>query len=224
MSFQIPDFGLVLPELVLLSMTCALLCVDAFLPEERRAASYVIAQCTLLAVVLVILVSPAGEPVVGFDGSFIRDAMGDVLKVAVLIATATAFLYGRDYLRERHLFRGEYFVLGLFAALGMMVMISAHSLLTVYLGLELLSLCLYAMVAMDRDSPSAPEAAMKYFVLGALASGMLLYGMSMLYGASGSLELPAVRAAVAEGQEEPAFEAEADSREKWAHDDSGGAR
>lgn len=199
MSFQVPDFGLVLPEILLLTMACVVLCVDAFVSEERRIVSYVIAQCSLLAVTAVILLSPGVGTVVGFDGSFVRDPMGDVLKVAVLLATFAAFLYGRDYLRDRQLLRGEYFVLGLFAALGMMIMISAHSLLTIYLGLELLSLCLFAMVAMDRDSDSAPEAAMKYFVLGALASGMLLYGISMLYGASGSLELVAVREAVTEG-------------------------
>jgi NADH-quinone oxidoreductase subunit N len=99
------------------------------------------------------------------------------------------FLYSRPYLRERGLFKGEYYVLGLFAVLGMMVMVSAYSFLTVYLGLELLSLSLYAMVAFNRDSPQASEAAMKYFVLGALASGMLLYGMSMIYGVTGSLDL-----------------------------------
>jgi NADH-quinone oxidoreductase subunit N len=119
-----------------------------------------------------------------------------VLKISVLLVTSAGFLYARDYLRDRGLFRGEFFVLGLFAVLGMMVLVSAASLLTLYLGLELLSLCLYALVAFDRDSPTASEAAMKYFVLGALASGMLLYGMSMLYGATGSLNLAEIAAAL----------------------------
>ncbi len=199
MSFQVPDFTLIAPEILLLTMGCVVLCVDAFLPEERKYFSYRIVQLSLLAAALLILLSALPERQVGFSGTFVRDAMGDVLKVAVLLVTFTAFVYGRDYLRERGLLRGEFFVLGLFAALGMMVLVSAHSLLTVYLGLELLSLCLYAMVATDRDSPTASEAAMKYFVLGALASGMLLYGLSMIYGASGSLDLGVIRQVVYAG-------------------------
>jgi NADH-quinone oxidoreductase subunit N len=119
------------------------------------------------------------------------------LKAFILLTTYFVFFYSKIYLRARNLFKGEYFVLGLFAVLGMMVLVSAHSLLTVYLGLELLSLSLYAMVAMNRDSSTASEAAMKYFVLGALASGMLLYGMSMLYGATGTLDLTTIREHVA---------------------------
>ena len=112
--------------------------------------------------------------------------MGDVLKVAILLMMSACFLYARDYLKTRSLYKGEFYVLGLFATLGMLVMVSAGSLLTVYLGLELLSLCLYALVAYDRDSTTSSEAAMKYFVLGALASGILLYGISLVYGFSGS--------------------------------------
>jgi NADH-quinone oxidoreductase subunit N len=131
------------------------------------------------------------------DGSYVRDAMSDVLKVFVFLVGLFAFVYSKDYLRQRGLHKGEYYVLGLFAILGMSVMVSAGSFLTLYLGLELLALCLYAMVAIDRDSRTASEAAMKYFVLGALASGMLLYGISMIYGATGSIQFQTVAQAVA---------------------------
>jgi NADH-quinone oxidoreductase subunit N len=120
---------------------------------------------------------------------FVSDPMGAVLKLFILLMVFFSFIYSRAYLRDRNILKGEYFVLGLFAALGMMIMVSAHSLLTVYLGLELLSLSLYTMIAMHRKSQPASEAAMKYFVLGAIASGMLLYGMSMLYGITGTLDL-----------------------------------
>jgi NADH-quinone oxidoreductase subunit N len=123
--------------------------------------------------------------------------MSTLLKVFILLTTYFVFFYSKVYLQARGLLKGEYFVLGLFAVLGMMVLVSAHSLLTVYLGLELLSLSLYAMVAMNRESGTAAEAAMKYFVLGALASGMLLYGMSMIYGATGTLDLTLIREHVA---------------------------
>jgi NADH-quinone oxidoreductase subunit N len=123
--------------------------------------------------------------------------MGTLLKVFILLTTYFVFFYSKVYLQARGLLKGEYFVLGLFAVLGMMVLVSAHSLLTVYLGLELLSLSLYAMVAMNRESGTAAEAAMKYFVLGAPASGMLLYGMSMIYGATGTLDLTLIREHVA---------------------------
>jgi NADH-quinone oxidoreductase subunit N len=131
-------------------------------------------------------------------GHYVKDAMGDLLKLFIYLVSAAVFLYSRDYLRQRNLFKGEYYVLGLFGVLGMMIMVSAHSLLSVYLGLELLSLSLYALVATDRDSPVASEAAMKYFVLGSLASGMLLYGISMIYGATGSVDLQVVADAVAQ--------------------------
>jgi NADH-quinone oxidoreductase subunit N len=131
-----------------------------------------------------------------FSDRFVRDPMGGVLKSFIYIITMGVFLYSRDYLKERELYKGEYYVLGLFAVLGMMVMVSAHSFLTLYLGLELLSLSLYALVAFNRDSGESSEAAMKYFVLGALASGMLLYGMSIIYGLTGSLDLSLVHAQV----------------------------
>ena len=120
---------------------------------------------------------------------YVADPMGDVLKLFAYGTVAVAFLYSREYLQRRELFKGEYFILGLFALLGIMVMVSAGSLVTVYLGVELLSLSLYAMVAFDRDSGIAAESAMKYFVLGAIASGTLLYGLSIIYGVTGTLQL-----------------------------------
>jgi NADH-quinone oxidoreductase subunit N len=196
MSTTGADLALLAPEALLLCLGCFLLLMDAFVGDEHRYFSYRVAQGSLLATVLLVWVSAGGESRTGLHGTYLRDDLSDVLKISVLLVTSAGFLYARDYLRDRGLFRGEFFVLGLFAVLGMMVLVSAASLLTLYLGLELLSLCLYALVAFDRDSPTASEAAMKYFVLGALASGMLLYGMSMLYGATGSLNLAEIAAAL----------------------------
>ena len=198
MPFEMPSLIPVLPELFLLTMTCVILVVDLFLKEEQRVISYGLTQVSLLlAVCIVYLTSGSGAEVI-FYGSVIRDPMGDVLKVAIYLICAGAFLYSKDYLLDRSLFKGEFYVLGLFAVLGMTVMVSANSFLTVYLGLELLALSLYTLVAFDRDSKAGSEAAMKYFVLGALASGMLLYGISMIYGATGSIEFQPVATAVAE--------------------------
>jgi len=181
-----------LPELFVLVMTCFILMIDVFIKSEQRYITYRLSQLTLLGAALLVLVSYGSEPDVSFNGHYVRDTLSDLLKIAIFGITATVFLYSRDYLQNRRLFKGEYFILGLFGVLGMQIMVSAHSFLTIYLGLELLSLTLYALVAFDRDSPVAAEAAMKYFVLGALASGMLLYGISMIYGATGTLDINAV--------------------------------
>ena len=187
--FVTPNLVPVIPELFLLTMTCLILVADVYLPERYRLFTYQLAQGSLIVTAALCLALQPVEPVVAFSGMFISDAMSTVLKISILLVTMFVFFYSKFYLQPRLLFRGEYFVLGLFAVLGMMVLVSAHNLLTVYLGLELLSLCLYAMVALNRDSIISSEAAMKYFVLGALASGMLLYGMSLIYGASGTLDL-----------------------------------
>lgn len=197
MNFVAPDFMPVLPELFVMTMACLVLVVDVFLEQRQRHITYGLAQLTLLGAALLLLLTFTQAPVTTMFGHYIKDAMGDLLKFWICLASAAVFLYSRDYLRQRDLFKGEYFVLGLFGVLGMMIMVSAHSLLSVYLGLELLSLSLYALVATDRDSPVASEAAMKYFVLGSLASGMLLYGISMIYGATGSVDLQVVADAVA---------------------------
>jgi len=190
------------PEIFLLAMITLLLVVDVSLPERYRALTYHMAQATLVAVaVLVLLVTP-GQPMLRFHDTFVNDFMASVLKIAIVLVTFLVFVYSKPYLRDRNLFKGEYFILGLMAVLGMMVLVSAHSLLTVYLGLELLSLSLYAMVGLHRESITASEAAMKYFVLGALASGMLLYGMSLLYGVAGTLDLAGIAQALANASAE----------------------
>jgi len=203
MSFQIPAFAPAAPELFVLGMLCFILPLDAFLGEGRRGVTYLLAQATLFGAAVLTLTGMGYEPVTSFNGLFVRDAMGDILKAFLYLVTIGVFLFSRDYLKARNLFKGEYYVLGLAGVLGMMVMISAHSFLSLYLGLELLSLSLYAMVAFDRDNRVASEAAIKYFVLGAIASGTLLYGISMIYGATGSLDLAAVGTRIAGSGIEP---------------------
>jgi NADH-quinone oxidoreductase subunit N len=187
------------PELFLLVMACMILVADLFVGDERRVVTYALTQLALAGSFAVTLLTSQSAPDYTFSGMFVDDAMSDVLKLLVYSAVMAMLVYSRDYLAARGMFRGELFALTLFATLGMMIMISANHLLTLYLGLELLSLSLYSMVALQRDSPVATEAAMKYFVLGALASGMLLYGMSMLYGATGSLEITQLAAAISAG-------------------------
>lgn len=199
MPFEMSSLIPVLPEIFILTAASVILVVDLFLKDSQRVISYGMTQVSLLLAIGIVLLTDSGARQIIFDGSVVRDSMSDVLKIAVLLISAGAFLYSKDYLRDRALFKGEYYVLGLFAVLGMMVMISANSFLTIYLGLELLSLALYALVAFNRESVSGAEAAMKYFVLGALASGMLLYGISMIYGGTGSIEF----SAVAEGLANP---------------------
>jgi NADH-quinone oxidoreductase subunit N len=177
------------PELFLLVMVCVILVVDLFVSDDNRVVTYALTQAALAGSLAVTYLTSSAEPEYTFSGMFVDDLMSDVLKLLTYIGVMVMLVYSRAYIAARGLFRGEFFVLALFATLGMMVMISANHLLTLYLGLELLSLSLYSMVALQRDSAVATEAAMKYFVLGALASGMLLYGMSMLYGATGTLEI-----------------------------------
>ena len=190
----------VLPEIVLLAAACAILLIDVSLPDGRRHVSFWLTQITLLACAWITLTTARVEPVRILDGLVIDDMLSDILKFFSYIAISLMLFYSRGYLAARGLFRGETFVLTLFALLGMMVMISANSFLTLYLGLELQALTLYAMVAMHRTSDNATEAAMKYFVLGALASGMMLYGMSMIYGATGSLDINTIAQAVVAGR------------------------
>jgi len=195
-EFVQPDLMPALPEMVMLAMTCLVLVVDLFLPQEKRGFTLLLSVLTLaLAIGAVILVAPVSS-ISSFGGSFVLDQMAVVLKIAVCAITIMVFIYSRDYLADHDIYKGEYYVLGLFATLGMMVMISAHSFLLVYLGLELLSLSLYAMIAFNRKSLRASESAMKYFVLGAMASGLLLYGISIFYGITGTLDLTQLSIAV----------------------------
>ena len=189
-----------LPEIFLLCAVSAILMIDLFLDEQQRHWTYGLTLFTLAGCAILQVVTAAPQTMHAFNGMFVDDPMADVLKVFVYLAVAAVLIYSRHYARSRALFRGEFFTLSLFATLGMLVMISAGHFLMLYLGLELMSLSLYAMVALQRDSATCTEAAMKYFVLGALASGMLLYGMSMVYGATGSLVIAEVAQRVAGGQ------------------------
>lgn len=200
MSFETPDLMPALPELFLMGAACVILVVDIFLREGQRSVTYLLTQLTLLVCAGITVAGGSGDVAYTFGGMFVDDAMGDMLKLASYASVALLLVYSREYLVLRGLFTGEFFVLSLFALLGMLVMISANHFLTLYLGLELLSLSLYAMVALQRDSAVATEAAMKYFVLGALASGLLLYGMSMMYGATGSLEISRVGEIIGSGE------------------------
>ena len=200
MNFALPALLPALPEMFILGMGCLILIVDLFLTERGRVATYLLSQATLAGAFLLTLSLYHKGTVLTFSNTFISDPMAAVLKMCIYVAVFIVFLYARSYLRARDLFKGEFYILGLFGTLGMMVMVSAHSLLTIYLGLELLSLSMYALVAMQRDSTLASEAAMKYFILGAMASAMLLYGMSMLYGVSGSLDFGMIREAIGSGK------------------------
>jgi NADH-quinone oxidoreductase subunit N len=191
------------PEVFLLGMACVVLLVDLYLPERHRAVTYWLSLASLAGAFLLALVVGSvteGQPAYTFNDMFVSDGMGSILKMLALLTVAVCLVYSRRYLADRDLLKGEYFVLALFAALGMLVMISANHFLTVYLGLELMSLCLYAMVGLNRDSSLSTEAAMKYFILGALSSGLLLYGVSMIYGATGLLQFDRVAVAIASGQ------------------------
>jgi len=186
-------------EIFMLVMACVILIADLLIKQSGRLVTYMLVQLTLLGCSLITVGTHENGVVYAFNNMFVDDLMSDVLKLLTYLAVSMMLVYSRLYLTVRGLFSGEFMVLALFATLGMMVMISANHFLTLYLGLEVLSLSLYAMVALQRDSAVATEAAMKYFILGALASGLLLYGMSMLYGATGSLELGAVSDAIKSG-------------------------
>lgn len=184
------------PEIFVLTAACVILLADLFISDAKRDVTLTLSMVALVGAAWITSRYGVTERTVTFYGTYIADPMGNVLKLSAYGATALSFLYSREYLQRRDLFKGEYFVLALFALLGVMVMISAASLLTVYLGVELLSLSLYGLVAFDRDNGVAAESAMKYFVLGAIASGMLLYGMSMIYGVTGSLDLSVIASRV----------------------------
>jgi NADH-quinone oxidoreductase subunit N len=187
-----------LPELVLCGAAFALLMLDLFLDDRRRIVTHALSLVALLGVAWMLAAGVGGDGVV-LNGMFVRDHMADVLKVAICVVSAVALVYAWPYLRERGLYKGEVPVLMLFATVGMMLLVSAGSLVMVYLGLEMLALCSYALVAIDRDGVRSSEAAMKYFVLGSLASGLLLYGMSLVYGATGTLDLAQIHALAASG-------------------------
>ncbi|MET0319152.1 MAG: NADH-quinone oxidoreductase subunit NuoN [Duganella sp.] len=197
-------------EVTMIVGASLLLLIDMFLSESKRSITYVL-SLVLLAVCAAITLGDfnTGATVYTFHGMYVSDPMSNLLKLFTYLAVALTLIYSRQYTTQRGMMSGnlggEFYVLALFATLGQMVMISGSHFLTVYLGVELMSLCLYALVALRRDNHKATEAAMKYFVLGALASGFLLYGMSMLYGATGTLEISKVATAVAAGTIKPAI-------------------
>ena len=193
------SFAPALPEIFVLVMVSLILIIDAAVDDSKRYLAFALSLATLAGAAFLTARDMSSMPVLALNGLFIDDPLSDVLKLFLYLTTAVVLVYSRDYLRHRGLYKGEFFVLALFALLGMMVMVSASHFLTLYLGLELLALSLYAMVALQRDSSVATEAAMKYFVLGALASGMLLYGMSMVYGVTGSLALADIAQNLADG-------------------------
>ncbi len=189
------------PEIVLAVAAMLILVVDAFFGEARRNVSYALSLATLVVVAAICGMFLLQDAVIyAFGNLYVTDPMANVLKMFAALATALVMIYGQGYARDRAMWHGEFFVLTLFALLGILLMISANNLLTVYLGLELQALALYALVALRRDDTRATEAAMKYFVLGALASGFLLYGMSMLYGAAGTLDINELARNISGGQ------------------------
>ncbi|MBU7575457.1 MAG: NADH-quinone oxidoreductase subunit NuoN [Hydrogenophaga sp.] len=191
------------PEILLMTMACVIALVDLAVKTPLRGITYGLTLLTLgVIAVLQGLAASSGNTVYGFGGMIVSDPMGNWLKCFASIAMMVTFVYGRAYAGQRDMLRGgELFSLGMFALLGMFVMISSHHFLVIYLGLELLTLSSYALVALRRDDVKATEAAMKYFVLGALASGFLLYGLSMVYGATGSLNLTEVMLTIAGGDD-----------------------
>ncbi len=191
------NIAIATPEIFLLSTICLILLLDLFLREDCRTVTYLLSIVALLATALLVYSTMDGQKIVGLNDTYVRDDLSGILKVSMLLLTALVFVYARKYLLDNKLWVSEFFVLGLFAVLGMMIMASANHLLVVYLGLELLALSMYALVALDRDNGRGSEAAMKYFVLGAVASGLLLYGISMLYGLSGKLDITGVATYVA---------------------------
>lgn len=189
------------PEIFLLAMACLITLLDLWVKSVKRDLTYGLTMATLLIVALMqAAYASTGETVYGFGHMVVSDAMGNWLKCFATLAVIATLVYGRPYAADRKMLQGgELFILSLFSLLGMFVMISGNNFLVLYLGLELLTLSSYALVALRRDNSNATEAAMKYFVLGALASGFLLYGLSMMYGATGTLDLTTVFQATSSG-------------------------
>ena len=196
------DLLAALPEMFVLGMAMFILLIDLFLKPSNRIVIFLLSQITLLGAAFITVATHHPSVTYAFSGMFVDDAFADVIKLMIYLGSSLLLVYTRQYISLRGMFRGEFYALTLFSIAGMMIMVSGQHFLTLYMGLELLSLCLYALVALDRDNPKSTEAAMKYFVLGALASGMLLYGMSMMYGATGSLNLSEVASALLNGSQD----------------------
>ena len=184
------------PEISMLVLICVVLIADLFVDDERRVITFWLSIAALVITAASLVLTAPESRTLLFSGSYVSDQLSQVLKLTAVGIVAVGFLYARDYLQQNNLFKGEFYLLGLFGLLGVMIMISANSLLTMYLGLETLSLSLYALVAFDRNNASSAEAAMKFFVLGAIASGALLYGISWIYGTTGSIQFHEIAQAI----------------------------
>tara|TARA_B110000858_G_scaffold61735_1_gene71731 strand:- start:1715 stop:3148 length:1434 start_codon:yes stop_codon:yes gene_type:complete len=191
------DYIVAAPEITLLGLICFVLIADLFIDDENRVRTFWISILALGTMLLVLNAIAPDVRTVIFSGSYVSDPLSQILKIAAVIFVAIAFLYSRDYLRANEIHKGEFYLLGLIGLLGMMIMMSANSMLTMYLGLETLALSMYALVAIDRNNVTSAESAMKYFILGAIASGCLLYGISWIYGVTGSLEFHEISTAIA---------------------------
>jgi NADH-quinone oxidoreductase subunit N len=184
---SIPNLWVALPEIFVLSMACIAILVDVFVKQKTRFVTFLIVQFTLIGAAIISIYLYSNPKTYTFYGMFVHDQVGSLLKIFIYIISFLSFLYARSYIAERKMLVGEYYILGLFSVLGMMVLVSANNLLILFLGLEILSLPLYALAALRRHEENCAEAAMKYYVTGALATGMFLYGLSILYGATNSL-------------------------------------
>lgn len=193
---SVNDLLAIVPEMFLTAAACLVLLTDVFLKDDQRDATHWMAIVVMLVGIYLVISGQPAQTVIAFNGMFVRDHMAEILKVTVLIATALMFVMARPWLKDRKLFIGEFYSLSMFSVLGVMLLVSAGSLITVYLGLELFSLPAFALVALNRESKLSSEAAIKFFVLGALASGLLLFGMSLIYGATGSLDLHTIFASI----------------------------
>lgn len=192
MSYSIPDLATIVPEIFLLVMASIILLIDASIKPEKRDVTYWLSQLTLVIGLLLTLDHHGSAVRLSFNDMVVNDGMSDMLKSAIFVIMFFVFMYSRSYLKDHDIYRGEFFILALFATLGMLIMVSSNHLLVLFLGLEMLALASYALASINRDSAESSEAAMKYFVLGALATGLLLYGMSLIYGITGSLYIPEI--------------------------------
>lgn len=195
---SLATFLIALPEIFILSMACVILIIDAYVSEKRRHYIYYLVQFTLIGAFIFALpeFKDYSFPTVIFSGNYVVDKLAVLSKLCIYVFCFFSFIYARAYIKERHIPSSEYYLLALLSVLGMSIMVSGYSFLTIYLGLELLSFPLYALVAMNKESNLATEAAMKYFILGALASGMLLYGISLVYGLTGQIQIDLVAQAL----------------------------
>lgn len=196
------DIKPLIPEVLTLSLACLVLLIDLYSKNRDKQSCYLVTQIGLAVILVYLIGNVWWDKTIFYNGTFVIDRLSQMLKIGIIVISGLSLVYGRAYILGRRFLRGEYYSLTVFAVLGMMVMVSANHMLSLYLGLELLSLTLYAMIAMERNSQLGAEAAVKYFVTGAIASGFLLYGMSLLYGVTGHLQLDAVSIAIAEATDQ----------------------